>query len=295
MPRACASCSIIALRSGSAPASASTCTSWRLRCCPACGRRVAGRSSRAPGRIGWRRKAVPGASVVDAPRPGPRPQPRLAPAGWPPVERFAGRGGRRALDPSAADARRQRAAKVVTVHDLDFLDHPEQEPRPRSGATTPRSRRATRSAPTCRRRRFRATRLARSRAASASLPSRHRALPAGRAGLHRTAPTPEPPGPILFVGTIEPRKNLRGALRRLRALVDARSRSPAADVLAGGDRRAVGGDPRRPASRAPRLPAVSSTWATSATSERQALYREASMLVLPSLRRRFGTAGRSKR
>ena len=45
---------------------------------------------------------------------------------WPPVERFSRPDRRRALVAPAADAGPRRAAQVVTIYDLDFLDHPER-------------------------------------------------------------------------------------------------------------------------------------------------------------------------
>ena len=62
MPRACASCSITALRSGSAPASASTFTSWRCDAAPPAAPASRWSCSRARGRTGWTRDALPGAA-----------------------------------------------------------------------------------------------------------------------------------------------------------------------------------------------------------------------------------------
>src|SRR5207245_10794964 len=45
--------------------------------------------------------------------------------GWPPIERFAGPVDvAHSLHPLLMPAR--HAARIVTVHDLDFLDHPER-------------------------------------------------------------------------------------------------------------------------------------------------------------------------
>ena len=145
MPRACASCSITALRSGSAPASASTSTSWRLRCCPACGRASRWCCSRAHGRTGWSRTGLPGASVVDVRVPVRVLNLAWHRLEWPPVERFAG-----AVDVAHSThplllPSRHRAVKVVTVYDLDFLDHPGRTPR-RDPARLPRARGAPRAA-----------------------------------------------------------------------------------------------------------------------------------------------------
>ena len=90
---------------------------------------------------------LPGASVVDVRVPVRVLNLAWHRLEWPPVERFAG-----AVDVAHSThplllPSRHRAVKVVTVYDLDFLDHPAGAA-PRSGATTPPSRRATRSAPT---------------------------------------------------------------------------------------------------------------------------------------------------
>ena len=205
MPRACASCSIIALRSGSAPASASMSTRWPARWHRLWARGTAWCSFRAHGSTGrhpvrssaprWPMRRIPVRALNFAWH-------RLE---WPPVDWFSG-----AVDvahsahPLLMPAR--RALRVVTIHDLDFLDHPE-----RTGAeirrdypalTAGHARRADlvvvvsgahgttgRVAPGC-------------------------AAPAGWscAGLARRRPCSiafsPAPGPILFIGTIEPRKNL---------------------------------------------------------------------------------------
>ena len=68
---------------------------------------------------------VPGARVVDARVPVRLLNAAWHRAGWPPVERFAGPiDVAHSMHPLLMPAR--CAARVVTVHDLDFLDHPER-------------------------------------------------------------------------------------------------------------------------------------------------------------------------
>ena len=202
---------------------------------------------------------------------------------WPPVERFAG-----AVDVAHSThplllPSRSGAVKVVTVYDLDFLDHP--------GRTRAEIRRdypalAARHA---------------QRADLVVVISEHTArevrsrlgVAPGRIVLCRPgappasdAPRPDRTGPILFVGTIEPRKNLPTLFAAYEQLV---ARTPGAPplVLAG---RAVEqseeilGGLRARATLAGRVDYRG--YVTDA--ERQALYASASMLVLPSFHEGFG-------
>ena len=97
---------------------------------------------------------------------------------------------------------------------------------------------------------------------------------------------PREQGPILFVGTLEPRKNLHRLTEAYALLVDRRRDIPDL-VLAGAP------DPRArdlftgPVSLARAIDRIRLTGYVS-DDERQRLYREASVLVLPSLDEGFG-------
>ena len=202
---------------------------------------------------------------------------------WPPVERFAG-----AVDVAHSThplllPSRDRAVKVTTVYDLDFLDHP--------GRTRAEIRRdypalAARHA---------------QRADLVVVISEHTArqvrnrfgVAADRIVLCRPgaptaldAPRPDRPGPILFVGTIEPRKNLPTLFAAYEALV-ARNRAVPPLVLAGGaveQSEEILGGLRARAAIAGRVEYRGYV----SDAERQALYASASMLVLPSFNEGFG-------
>ena len=230
--------------------------------------------------------AVPGAQIVDHRLPV-----RLLNFAWhrlehPRVEWLAG-----AVDvaqsahPLLIPARR-RAVRAVIVYDLDFLDHPD-----RTRAEIRRDYPV----------------LARAHARRADLVvviSEHTAaqvrerfeVPPERLVLCRPGVPAQygetdrvedgrPPGPILFVGTIEPRKNLPTLFAAYEQLITTRQNVPPL-VLAGrsveqsaGILAALG--------RPPLVERVSYRGYVS-DDERQALYREASMLVLPSFEEGFG-------
>ena len=229
------------------------------------------------------RTAIPGADVVDARVPVRVLNLAWHRFEWPPVERFAGRldvahSTHPLLVPSG-----NGTVSVVTVYDLDFLDFPD-----RTRAEIRRDYPA----------------LAASHAKRADLVvviSEHTArdvqrrlgVSAGRVVICRPgAPAAawpggsSPGGPILFVGTIEPRKNLPTLFAAYERLVAKRPDAPAL-VLAGGtveqsdsiladlrSRKAI-------ASRVELRGYVNDP-------ERQSLYASASMLILPSFHEGFG-------
>lgn len=228
-------------------------------------------------------RVLPGATVVDVHIPVRLLNLAWHRLEWPSVERFAG-----AVDVAHSThplllPSRERAIKVVTVYDLDFLDHP--------GRTRAEIRRdypalAPRHA---------------QRADLVVVISEHTArevrnrlgVPAERIVLCRPgappasdAPRPDRPGPILFVGTIEPRKNLPTLFAAYEELV---ARNPAAPplVLAGGaveQSEEILGSLRARAALAGRVEYRGYV----SDAERQALYASASMLVLPSFQEGFG-------
>ena len=224
---------------------------------------------------------VPGATVVDARVPVRILNLAWHRLGWPPVEHFAGpidiaHSSHPLLMPARA------AKQVITIYDLDFLDHPERtraEIRRDYGRLVPRH--ATRAAAVVTISRFTADAIER----RLGVPRDRIAIcpPGAPPWTPRAAPVPR--GPILFMGTLEPRKNL-GAL--LGAYARLREMDPAAPPLwlAGGVTeasvawlRAIGEPPLR--GHVSHLGYVHA-------GARYDLYAQASMLVLPSHLEGFG-------
>ncbi len=201
---------------------------------------------------------------------------------WPPVEWLAGPVEvAHAAHPLMIPAR--RAIKEITIHDLDYLEHPE-----RTDAEIRRDY----------------PRLTASHARRADLVvvvSEHTArqvkarfeVPPERLVLCRPgAPPPvfhpfhPVPGPIVFVGTIEPRKNLPMLFAAYARIV---SRRPGVPPLVVAGRRVD--QSSSILDRLAAMPAVAGRVQYRgyiSDEERQALYGEASMLVLPSLEEGFG-------
>lgn len=199
---------------------------------------------------------------------------------WPPAEWLAGAVDvTHSLHPLMMPSR--RAARVVTIHDLFFLDYPEQ--------TTAEVRRDyARLAPDHAR-----------RAEAVIVPSAYTrdavverlGVESGRIavcppGAPDWPPRQAPPegGPILFLGTVEPRKNLSGLLKAYASLVRSWPETP--PLVIAGKAGAV----------ASLMPADDSRlledrvrWTGYVTeAEKLDLYRRAVLLVLPSLDEGFG-------
>ncbi len=224
--------------------------------------------------------AVPGARRVDARVPVSALNLAWHRLGWPPVDWFAGPVDvAQSMHPLLLPAR--AAAQFVTIHDLYFLDRP-QETRAEMRRDYPAL----------------AARHAR-RAAGVIVPSDYtKTMIEARFGVPSDRVTvcspgapgwpvrdaPAAGGPILFVGTIEPRKNVPGLLRAYAALVRADPSAPDL-VLAGRAVTAVGVESTLDRvvveGRIQRLGYVDEP-------RRLSLYRAASMLVLPSFDEGFG-------
>jgi len=228
------------------------------------------------------RGMVPGAAQIDWPIPVQALDLAWHRFEWPPVETLAGEVDiAHSTHPLLMPAR--HAVRVITIYDLDFLDHPE-----RTRAEIRRDYPVL------------AARHAR-RADLIVVISDHTARMVGtrfgvgedrivicRPGAPAWPPRDEPTttGPILFVGTIEPRKNLPALFSAYERVVHAHPDAPRL-VLAG---KTVEQSPTildalksRPAlsGRVRQLGYVTDD-------ERLALYRDASILVLPSLEEGFG-------
>jgi glycosyltransferase involved in cell wall biosynthesis len=224
---------------------------------------------------------VPGAHVVDARVPVRVLNLAWHRLGWPPVERFAGRqdiahSSHPLLMPS------RTAKQVITIYDLDFLDHPERtraEIRRDYARLAPRH--APRAAAVVTISRFTADAIQQRLGVAADriviCPPGAPAWPPRRAAVRR--------GPILFMGTLEPRKNL-GAL--LGAYAKLREMDPDAPPLwlAGGVTEAS--TPWLRAIAEPPLRGHVTHLGYIESEARYGVYAQASMLVLPSHLEGFG-------
>jgi glycosyltransferase involved in cell wall biosynthesis len=204
--------------------------------------------------------------------------------GWPPVERLTG--GRfdvvHAAHPLLIPA---RAAKVVTVHDLDFLDHPE-----RTAAEIRRD-----YGPLVRSHTHRADCVVAVSQHTRDQVIERLNVPPDRVRIVRAGVPPwardgrrrprDPGGPILFVGTVEPRKNLATLLDAYEVLVGDRPDAPPLDVVG---RVTEAGRPL--VDRARRKPLLGRVRFRGYISEsdRRAAYDAASVLVIPSWNEGFG-------
>jgi len=211
--------------------------------------------------------------------------------GWPPVERIAGRRVDLVHSPNPV-ALPTAAASVVTVNDVGFLDHPEwawAEMRDRYPESVGAHARAADAVVV-------PSRYAAGLAASRlGVPSDRifvcpYGLPPGWTEVPRGGPAPAIPafdvrGCILFVGTLTARKNVAGLLDAYERLMAGLPEAPPL-VLAGGTRPEAAVWLRRLQSHqlAGRVRHIGYV----PDAERMALYRWASMLVLPSFDEGFG-------
>jgi len=224
---------------------------------------------------------VPGADVVDLRIPVRVLNTAWHRLGWPPAERFAGPIDiAHSLHPLLMPARRAR--QIVTVHDLDFLDHPERtrgEIRRDYAALAPAHA-------------LKAAAVVTVSAFTAGEVERRLRVPRERIvicspGAPQWAPRQAQarPGPILFMGTLEPRKNVGALLEGYAALL---ARNPDAPPLwlAGAATEAAA--PWLEAIRQPPLAGRVEHLGYIQTDRRYELYAGASMLVLPSHLEGFG-------
>ena len=206
-------------------------------------------------------------------------------AGWPPVEAIAGQRFDVVHSPHPLLMPSRGAAQVVTIHDLDFLDHPER--------TTGEVRRDY--AALVRRHAARAAHVVvPSRSTAAGVERRLHVPPEAISVCPNGAPdwparhAPPAVGHVLFVGTLEPRKNIGGLLDAYARLVTRAPRVPDLVLAGGGATRARGaGDWLERVERPPLAGRVQRTGYLDGAALR-ALYRSARALVLPSLDEGFG-------
>ncbi|MGB2716737.1 MAG: glycosyltransferase family 1 protein [Vicinamibacterales bacterium] len=224
---------------------------------------------------------VPGASIVDARVPVRVLNYAWHRLGWPPIEVFAGptdvvHAAHPLLIPSRS------AVGAITVHDLDFLDHPER--------TRAEIRRDYPTLVPSHARRADLV-VVNSRYTAAQVKGRLD-VPADRIvvcrpGAPGVARRNEPGGlgPILFIGTIEPRKNLEVLFRAYARVLTGRPHVPEL-VLAGGTVEQSAAILRN-LNDAPLAGRVRHVGYVNEP-ERRRWLEQASMLVIPSLEEGFG-------
>lgn len=201
--------------------------------------------------------------------------------GWPPVERFAGPiDVAHAFHPLLMPAR--HAAQVVTVHDLDFLDHPERtRGEIRRDYPTLAPAHARRAAAVVAVSRFTAGEVER----RLGVPRERIVVCGSGAPRWGARPAPVPRGPILFMGTLEPRKNVGRLIEAYGRLLAAMPDAPPL-WLAGGATEAAA--PWLRAIAEPPLAGHAQHLGYIQADRRYDLYAQASMLVLPSHLEGFG-------
>lgn len=227
--------------------------------------------------------AVPGATTVDARVPVRLLNLAWHRLEWPPIEMLA----RRPFDivhsahPLLTPAR--RGARFVTLHDLDFLDHPDRSAReirrdyPALAAS--HARRATRVVVSS------TTTAVEVEQRLGVDPARIVLCPAGAPAWAMAIEPDRPKQHVLFVGTLEARKNIDGLLEAWTRVVAEMPAAPPL-VLAGRAGADASGALRRLSE--PPLAGRARHAGYVTEGERQVLYAGAIALVLPSFHEGFG-------
>ena len=224
---------------------------------------------------------VPGADVVDVRIPVRVLNTAWHRVRWPPVERFSGPVDiAHSLHPLLMPTRRAR--QVITIHDLDFLDHPERtraEIRRDYAALAPAH--AAKAAAIVAVSNFTAGEIQRRLGVS---PER---IVICSPGAPPWSPRPAPAGngPILFMGTLEPRKNVGALLNGYAALLEMMPSAPRLWLAGPAPDTAA---PWLEAIRQPPLGGRVEHLGYIPADKRYDLYSRASMLVVPSHLEGFG-------
>jgi glycosyltransferase involved in cell wall biosynthesis len=224
---------------------------------------------------------LPGTEVVDARVPVSVLNLAWHRLEWPPIERIAGPVDiAHSLHPLLMPA--SRAAQVVTVHDLHFLDNPEnaaaeiRRDYPSLAGSHARRADAVITVSTFTSGRIRSL---------LSVPQERITLCPPGAPPWTPRDRHMPDGHLLFMGTIEPRKNVSTLLR---AYADVRSRRPDAPPLLLAGKVAASCQGILDEIGRPPLAGHVRHAGYVAGMQREQLYRDASMLLLPSLEEGFG-------
>jgi glycosyltransferase involved in cell wall biosynthesis len=201
---------------------------------------------------------------------------------WPPVEVLVRGPFDVAHSPHPLMLPTRTAARVITIHDLDFLEHPE-----RSQSEVKRD-----YPKLVRQHAHRADHIVVISAHTAGEVHQRLDVPlvnitVCRAGAPEWTPRPALPeqGPILFVGTLEPRKNLAGLLDGYERLLLSGERVP--DLVLAGRATPAAQPWLARASRPPLQGRVHHLGYVSDVQRRE-LYEQARLLVLPSFNEGFG-------
>jgi glycosyltransferase involved in cell wall biosynthesis len=174
------------------------------------------------------------------------------------------------------------AARLVTVHDLDFLDHPERTAREiRRDYAALAAAHAQRADAVVAVSMFTAGEVER----RLDVPRNRIVVASPGAPAWEPRPAPVPRGPILFMGTLEPRKNVGALLHAYARLLEQKADAPEL-WLAGGATAAAA--PWLRAIAEPPLAGRVRHLGYIASERRHDLYGQASMLVLPSHLEGFG-------
>jgi glycosyltransferase involved in cell wall biosynthesis len=202
--------------------------------------------------------------------------------GWPPVELLARQSVDVAHSPHPLLLPARHAAQVVTIHDLDFLDHPERTRdeirRDYPRLAGPHARRADRVVVSSQYTARRIEEVLRVPADRVSL------CPGGAPDWPRRVREAER-GYVLFVGTLEPRKNLAGLLHAYERLVIRRPDAPPLEIA--GKATAESGPLLADLVRPPFHGRI--RYGGYVAPERlKSLYEGALLLVIPSLEEGFG-------
>ena len=202
---------------------------------------------------------------------------------WPPIEALAGGEYDIAHSPHPLLLPSRSAAQVVTIHDLHFLTHPERTSaeirRDYSALVRTHAHRADRIIVVSR---FVAGEVQRLLDVPAE---RISVCPNGAPEWHGPPATPGAGGYLLFVGTLEPRKNLRGLLDAYARLLARHADAPplviagSADVESAGVLAEIGRPP---------LAGHVEYRGYVPAAERESLFKGAQAFVLPSFEEGFG-------
>lgn len=224
---------------------------------------------------------VPGAQVVDARVPVRVLNYAWHRLEWPPIESLSDPADVvHAMHPLLIPSR--RAARVITIHDLDFLDHPERtraEIRRDYALLTPSHALAADGVVVVSA--YTADEVVR----RLGVARRRVTICSPGAPAWQPRPAPQPDGPILFMGTLEPRKNVGTLLKAYARLVSGFPSAPRL-LLAGSATDAAAGWLRE--IREAPLDGRVEHLGYVPGDQRYELYSRASMLVLPSHLEGFG-------